>query len=127
MRGGVNVTKAIEEYSLSELVEKIAEIINENPEPIQGFNAVVQFEVTDQDPSTYQYYFEDNTLKIMAGVEAEPKVTMQLNYDHFKKFLLGKLSGAMALMTGKVKVKGDITVALKIENILGKYNFKNLL
>ncbi|MBL4954523.1 SCP2 sterol-binding domain-containing protein [Neobacillus sp. OS1-32] len=121
------MTKAIEEYSLSELVEKITEIINENPEPIQGFNAVVQFEVTDQDPSTYQYYFEDNTLKIMAGVEAEPKVTMQLNYDHFKKFLLGKLSGAMALMTGKVKVKGDITVALKIENILGKYNFKNLL
>jgi putative sterol carrier protein len=60
-------------------------------------------------------------------VEASPVVTMQMSYDNFKKYLLGKLSGTMALLTGKVKVKGDISTGFKIESIVKKYNIKEQL
>lgn len=36
------MVKAIREYSLEDLMERIEEIFNQNPNPIQGFNAVVQ-------------------------------------------------------------------------------------
>lgn len=49
---------------------------------------------------------------------------MALSYDNFKKFVLGKQSGTMALLTGKVRAKGDISTGLKIESILRKYNIK---
>jgi putative sterol carrier protein len=52
---------------------------------------------------------------------------MSLNYDTFKKFVLCKISGTMALLTGKVKVKGDVSTGLKIESILKKYNLKEPL
>ena len=52
---------------------------------------------------------------------------MQMSYDNFKKSLLGKLNGTMALLTGKVKVKGDINTGFKIESIVKKYNIKERL
>ncbi|MCH6266049.1 MULTISPECIES: SCP2 sterol-binding domain-containing protein [Neobacillus] len=119
--------KAIQEYSLTDLMARIEEIFNENPGPIQGFNAVVQYDVYDQMPSTYQHYFHDGTLTIKEGVQVAPNVTMSLNYDTFKKFVLCKMSGTMALLTGKVKVKGDVSTGLKIESILKKYNLKEPL
>ena len=118
------MAKAINEYSLPDLMERIEEIFNENPEPIKGFNAIVQYDVQGEQTGTYQHYFHDGILTIKEGVEAAPDVTMALSYDNFKKFVLGKQSGAVALLTGKVKAKGDISKGMKIETILRKYNIK---
>ena len=60
-------------------------------------------------------------------MDASPVVTMQMSYDNFKKYLLGKLSGTMALLTGKVKVKRDSSTGFKIESIVKKYNIKEQL
>lgn len=118
------MAKAVDDYSLAELMVRIEEIFNANPGPIEGFNAVVQYDVIDQEPSTYQHFFENGKLTIKEGASAAPNITMQLTYDNFKKFLLLKQSGTMALMTGKVKVKGEISTGFKIENILKKYKIK---
>lgn len=45
------------------------------------------------------------------------KSNMQLSYDNFKKFLLGKQSGTMALLTGRVRVLGNLSTAMRIETI----------
>ncbi|ULT57828.1 SCP2 sterol-binding domain-containing protein [Neobacillus drentensis] len=118
------MAKAIREYSLPELMERIEEIFNANPEPIKGFNGVVQYDVHGEETGTYQHFFKDGTLIIKEGVETTPDVSMALSYDNFKKFLLGKQSGAVALLTGKVKAKGDIAKGMKIETILRRYNLK---
>ncbi|MEH7108773.1 SCP2 sterol-binding domain-containing protein [Bacillus sp. JJ1764] len=118
------MAKAVSEYSLAELMVRIDEVFNANPGPMEGFEAVVQYDVTGEDTGTYQHFFKDGKLTIKKGVEVEPDVAMQLSYDNFKKFLLGKQSGTMALMTGKVKVKGSVGTGLKIESILRKYNIK---
>ncbi|WP_040206184.1 SCP2 sterol-binding domain-containing protein [Neobacillus jeddahensis] len=118
------MTKAIKDYSLPDLMERIEEIFNENPEPMKGFNAIVQYDVHGEETGTYQHYFQDGKLTIKEGVQTTPDVTMAISYDNFKKFLLGKQSGAVALLTGKVKAKGDIGKGMKIETILRKYNIK---
>lgn len=116
------MVKAIKEYSLEDLMDRIEEIFNANPEPIRGFNAVVQYDVTGE--GTYQHFFENGTLTIKKGVTTTPDVTMKLDYDNFKKFLLGKQSGTMALLMGKVKVIGNLSIALRIEAILRRYNIR---
>jgi putative sterol carrier protein len=121
------MAKAIDEYSLTDLMKRIEEIFNENPGPIQGFESIVQYDIHGDAGGTYQHFFHDGKLTIKEGVEASPIVTMQMSYDNFKKSLLGKLSGSMALLTGKVKVKGDISTGFKIESIVKKYNIKEQL
>jgi putative sterol carrier protein len=118
------MAKTIKEYSLPDLMDRIEEIFNANPGPIRSFNAVVQYNVHGEEKGTYQHYFKDGKLTIKEGVKTTPNVTMQLSYDDFKKFVLGKQSGAMALLLGKVKAKGDISTGLKIESILRRYNIK---
>ncbi|CAH2716144.1 MULTISPECIES: SCP2 sterol-binding domain-containing protein [Neobacillus] len=118
------MAKKVDEYSLADLMIRIEEIFNENPGPIQGFEAIVQYDIHGEAEGTYQHYFHDGKLTIKEGVESTPTVTMALSYDNFKKFLLGKQSGTMALLTGKVKAKGDISKGMKIETILRKYNIR---
>ncbi|MBT2654804.1 hypothetical protein J7E81_06010 [Bacillus sp. ISL-18] len=63
------MAKAIREYSLPELMERIEEIFNANPEPIKDFNGVVQYDVHGEETGTYQHFFKDGTLTIKEGVE----------------------------------------------------------
>jgi putative sterol carrier protein len=118
------MAKAIREYTLADLMVRIEEIFNANPGPIRGFNAIVQYDVNGEENGTYQHFFQDGKLTIKEGVSATPTVTMQLSYDSFKRFVLGRMSGTMALLTGKVRVKGDISTGLKIESILHRYNIR---
>lgn len=118
------MAKAVKDYSLPEIMGRIEEIFNEDPEPMKGFNGVVQYDVHSEETGTYQHFFQDGKLTVKKGVEINPDVTMSLSYENFKKFLLGKQSGAVALLTGKVKAKGDISKGMKIETILRKYNIK---
>lgn len=118
------MTKAIAEYSLPELMNRMGEIFNANPEPMKGYNAVVQYEVTDVENGIYQHFFKDGELSIKEGTVTTPDVAMKLSYDTFKKFILGKQSGTVALLTGKVKATGNIATGMKIETMLKKYNIK---
>ncbi|MGA9173790.1 MAG: SCP2 sterol-binding domain-containing protein [Thermoactinomyces sp.] len=45
-----------------------------------------------------------------------------MSAEDFKDLLSGNLSGTAAFMTGKLKVKGNIGLALKLENILRQYD-----
>lgn len=118
------MVKAIKEYTLADLMVRIQEIFNANPGPIQGFNAVVQYDVYGDEKSTYQHFFKDGKLTIKEGVTTTPHCTMQLSYDNFKKFVLGKQSGTMALLTGRVRVLGNLSTAMRIETILCRYNIR---
>ena len=51
------MAKAIREYSLEDLMERIEEIFNQNPGPIKGFDAVAQYDVYGEEKGTYQHYF----------------------------------------------------------------------
>lgn len=48
--------------------------------------------------------------------------TLILSNDNFHKFLACKLNGTVAFMTGKLKVNGDMTKALKLESIIKQYD-----
>lgn len=44
--------------------------------------------------------------------------TLRLSKKNLEKMLRGKLKPAMAVMSGKVKVEGDMNVALKLAQLL---------
>jgi putative sterol carrier protein len=46
--------------------------------------------------------------------------TIALSLDDFLKLAKGQLDPAMAFMTGKLKVAGDMSVALKLQPLLAK-------
>jgi putative sterol carrier protein len=111
--------------SMSNLVaiQTIEKQFNENPVPISGVTITYQFEITGEDGGSYQLQLRDGQAKVVAGNEETADCTLTMSLDSFHKFLSGKLKGTIAFMTGKLKIKGDITKAMKLENILKEYDF----
>ncbi|WP_223589635.1 SCP2 sterol-binding domain-containing protein [Neobacillus bataviensis] len=121
------MSKKIEEYSLESLLKKIEELLNANPAPFQGFKANYQFDIDGEESGVYQLHFQDGKAAVQKGSDTPADCRLIMSLANFHLFLLGKLNGTMAFMTGKLKIKGDLGKAMKIETILRQYSVKEQL
>ncbi|MFA9557621.1 SCP2 sterol-binding domain-containing protein [Evansella sp. AB-rgal1] len=108
--------------TLLETVHEIEKMLNENPEPISDVQLIYEFQITGDEAGTFQLHLQDGQAKVTEEATSPPDCTLIMSFDSFQKFLDGKLSGTAAFMTGKLKVKGEIPKALKLESILKQYH-----
>jgi putative sterol carrier protein len=102
--------------------------MNENPEPHKDSHVTYQFNVTGENENvSYQLQLNHGKATVNKSETAEPDCTLTLSAENFKRLLLGKLNGTAAFMTGKLKVKGSLGYALKLQNILGQYEVDSYL
>lgn len=114
--------------SLEGIFAEIENQVNQNPAPIKDFQAMYQFEITNQENSTqenstYQLVFQEGKVTVMQNSEQQADCVLKMSSDSLEKFLSGKLQGTVAFMTGKLKINGDISKALKLESLLKEYDF----
>jgi putative sterol carrier protein len=105
----------------AEVFKEIERRLNEQPEPIQGMETVYQFDLTGEDGGVYQLHLSGGTAKVQEGEGTPADCTIQMDAKDFKEMLLGNLNATSAFMTGKLKVKGDLGRAMKLQSLLGKY------
>lgn len=48
--------------------------------------------------------------------------TIKVSWDDFKKLQAGELDGTMAFMQGKLKVEGDMSVAMQLQSLMSKFS-----
>jgi putative sterol carrier protein len=114
--------KMIQNYSMEEIFDKIEKALNENSKPIEGLNVIYQYDLSGEDGATYQLHLSDGKAKVEKSALAKADCTLQMSVNDFKEMLMGSLSGTAAFMSGKLKVKGNIGLAMKMENILRQYD-----
>ena len=76
--------------------------------------------------AVFKFVFEDGVIHvngtgdpaIVTNNDDEADCALHMKIDTYRKLKAAKLSPTMALMTGKVKVKGDMSIALKLQNYL---------
>jgi putative sterol carrier protein len=51
--------------------------------------------------------------------DKEADCVLHATADNFSKLLQGDLNPMMAVMTGKLKIKGDMGVAMKVQSLFG--------
>ncbi len=87
------------------------------PDKAAGVDTVVQFKFTGSQASNYYVIIKDQKCESVEGLHDSPKMTMTVDSDDYIKISTGELDATMAFMKGKVKVSGDMGVALA----MGKY------
>lgn len=115
-------------YELDEIWEQVERAMNENPEPHKDLHVTYHFNVAaGKETYSYQLKLRDGTAAVEKDGSENPDCTLILPIESFKKLLVGKLNGTAAYMTGKLKVKGNLGHALKLQNLLSQYDVKAYL
>jgi putative sterol carrier protein len=79
-----------------------------------GTNAVIQYDVSGEGGGTWHAVIKDGTCSVTGGPATSPNLTLQIAALDWLDMLSGKQSGQMLFMSGKLKVKGDMGLAMKL-------------
>jgi putative sterol carrier protein len=79
-----------------------------------GTNAVIQYDVSGDGGGTWHAVIKDGTCLVQSGAGTSPNLTLQIASQDWLDMLSGKQSGQMLFMSGKLKVKGDMGLAMKL-------------
>jgi putative sterol carrier protein len=79
-----------------------------------GANAVIQYDVSGEGGGTWNAVIKDGTCTVTPGAAPTPNLTLQISAQDWLDMLSGKQSGQMLFMSGKLKVKGDMGLAMKL-------------
>lgn len=86
-------------------------------EALQGgaFNKIVKFDFGEMGKLLLNG--KDN---VASNEDGEADATVKVDWDDFQKLLAGNLDPTMAFMQGKLKVAGDMSVAMQLQSLFSK-------
>jgi putative sterol carrier protein len=79
-----------------------------------GTTAVIQYDVSGDGGGTWHAVIKDGKCTVNSGSAPSPNLTLQIAGQDWLDMLSGKQSGQMLFMSGKLKVKGDMGLAMKL-------------
>jgi len=79
-----------------------------------GVNATIQYDITGDHGGTWHAVIKDSTCTVHPGAGTNPNLTLTMSSQDWLDMTSGKLAGQMAFMSGKLKLKGDMALAMKI-------------
>jgi putative sterol carrier protein len=82
-----------------------------------GTNATIQYDVSGQGGGTWHAIIKDGACQVVDGAAAAPQLTLQIAAQDWLDMIAGKQSGQMLFMSGKLKVKGDMGLAMKLGSL----------
>tara|TARA_B110000881_G_C18410340_1_gene430602 strand:- start:168 stop:479 length:312 start_codon:yes stop_codon:yes gene_type:complete len=83
-----------------------------------GFEAVYQLNLTDAEE--YQLIINDGSWILTKDKNEYPDIRLSMNTQTFEELLAGELSATSALMLGRIKSRGDLSLAKRLKSIFGK-------
>jgi putative sterol carrier protein len=87
---------------------------NFQPDKAAGVNAVIQYDITGDGGGQWNAVIADGTCAVNEGAHDAPKMTLTMDAQDWIDMITGKLDGQQAFMTGKLKIKGDMSLAMKM-------------
>jgi putative sterol carrier protein len=113
IEGGIG---KMSEMTVKGFFEGLESKLGEKPAQLAGMDCVYQFKVGE---SAYSVKMKDGKATVAEGDAPSPNCTVTVAENDFLDMVTGKLNGQMAFLTGKLKVAGDMGLALKLGSFIG--------
>lgn len=104
-------------------MENFADFINNVPDQIdlektKGIHALLQFSVSGEGGGDWGVTIDDGKVTVEPGQLSKPQLIVKANAADALRLLHGELNPVGALMTGKVKIVGDMALGMKLLDLL---------
>ena len=87
-------------------------------EGIKDEFCTLQFNISGDPNGNWHLVLDKGEASAHPGEAVNPTVTVAMEAQDFFSLLEGKLSGQAAFLTGKLRVQGDMGVAMRLNSIL---------
>jgi halogenation protein CepH len=91
----------------------------QEPQRTTGVTALYQFKITGEQGGEWYVNIIDGKVEIGEGEVASPGCTILMQDTDYVAMAVGRLKPLTALMTGKLKARGDRNLAMKMSTIFG--------
>jgi putative sterol carrier protein len=92
---------------------------NFDPAKAEGVNATIQFDLSGDSGGLYWLKIADGGAESGQGQAENPNMTLKASADDWMAVSKGELNPMQAFMSGRLKVQGDMSLALKLQTLLG--------
>jgi putative sterol carrier protein len=84
------------------------------PEKAVGVNAVIQFDLGGDNGGLFWLRIAEGKCEAGQGTAENPKMTLKAQADDYFAVAAGELNPTQAVFTGKIKILGDMGLAIKM-------------
>lgn len=102
-------------HALERLRVKLASL---DPSRLAAASAVYQFEIGGAAGGSLSVEISGGRVRVEPGENLQARVTLSTSPEILNKLLDGKINATVAYMTKKLKLRGDIALAMKLESLL---------
>jgi len=86
------------------------------PEKAAGVEAVIQYHLTGDQGGDWVIKITNGTCTVVPGSAEKPTLTLTAESADYLKIISGKMNAMSAFAEGKIKLKGDLALAMKLMN-----------
>ena len=113
----MHVGADFDNMTMVDIWNEIEARLNGEPGPIKGINTTYSFDLSGEGGGLFGLKLSDGKAETINGEPEEVDCALAMSVKDFKKLLSGNLNSTASFMMGKLKVKGNIGLALKLESL----------
>jgi putative sterol carrier protein len=84
------------------------------PDKAAGVDVTVQIKITGTNGGNWAVTIKSQKLEVKEGTQPSPTLSLEMEEADYMDVVNGKMSGEKAFLTGKLRFKGNIALALKL-------------
>jgi predicted lipid carrier protein YhbT len=114
-------------HTSSSDVEKAMNIIKNmlSADLVKKMNGVYAFHISDASPQDWFLDLKNGNGQLASGkFGGQTNVTLTMKSEIFINMVSGSLKPTSAFMSGKLKIKGDMNLAMKLEKLMASLSLK---
>jgi putative sterol carrier protein len=100
------------DYTVRELIQNHEKAFR--PEAAPGVEAIIQYILTGDQGGDWIINIHEGKCTVQEGKSPNPNVTITADAVDFANVLTGKMNAMQAFMQGKVRLSGDMNLAMKL-------------
>ncbi|MCY4018353.1 MAG: SCP2 sterol-binding domain-containing protein [Chloroflexi bacterium] len=90
------------------------------PEKADGINATILFDLSGHNGGMFWLKISSGSIEHGEGEIAEPEMTLKASADDWHAVSTGQMNAMQAFMTGKLKILGDMSLAMKLQTMFAQ-------